>query len=56
MHFCEVCPCPTVTTNGKNLFSFTLGPAYNEQFDAQKCARSSRVLVVTELLNIAVNE
>ena len=25
----------------------TLGSAYNEQFDAQKCIRSSRVLVVS---------
>ena len=34
-----------------NLFtSSTLGLAYNEQFDAQKCARSSTVLGVTELV------
>ena len=34
----------------------TLDPAYNEQFDAQKCVCSGRVLVVTELINIVVNE
>ena len=34
-----------------NLFtSSTLGPAYNEQFDAQKCAGSSPVLGITELV------
>ena len=36
-------------------FPSTLGPAYSEQFDAQKCARSSRVLVVTELFNSSVH-
>ena len=30
----------------------TLGPAYDEQFDAQKCARGSRVLDIAELVNI----
>ena len=34
----------------------TLGPAYNEQVDAKKTARCRRVLIVTELFNIAVNE
>ena len=29
-----------------------LGPAYNEQFDAQKCILSSRVLVPSEHFNI----
>ena len=34
-----------------NLFtSSTLGPACNEQFDAQKCAGSSPVLGITELV------
>ena len=32
------------------------GPIYNKQFNAQNCARSSRVLVVTELFNSVVNE
>ena len=27
-----------------------MGPAYSEQFDAQKCARISRMLIVTEIL------
>ena len=34
----------------------TLGPAYNEQIDAQKIARCMRVLAVTELFNSAVND
>ena len=34
----------------------TLGPAYIEQIDAKKTARCRRVLVVTELFNIAVND
>ena len=34
----------------------TVGPTYNEQFDAQKCGRSSRVLVLTEIFNTAVKE
>ena len=34
----------------------TLGPTYNEHFNAWKSARCSWVLVVTELFNIAVNE
>ena len=34
----------------------TLGPTYNEQFDAQNCSRSSRVFVVTEIFNTAVKE
>ena len=34
----------------------TLGPTCNEQFDAQKCTRSSQVLAVTERFNIVVNE
>ena len=34
----------------------TLGPAYNERFNAWKSVRCSRVFVVTELFNIAVNE
>ena len=33
---------------------YTLGPAYNEQIDAKKTAHCSRVLIVTELFNIAV--
>ena len=35
---------------------FTLGPAYNEHFNAWKSARCSWVLVVTKLFNIVVNE
>ena len=35
---------------------FTQGPAYNEQFDAQKSVCSNRVLVVTKLFNIGVND
>ena len=34
----------------------TPSPAYNEQIDAKKTARSRRVLVVTKLFNIAVND
>ena len=34
----------------------TLGPAYNKHFNAWKSARCSRVLIVTELFNIAINE
>ena len=34
-------------------FSYPLGFAYDEQFDAQICARSNRVFIVTELFNIA---
>ena len=34
----------------------TLGPAYNEQIYAKKTARCRRVLVVTELFYIAVND
>ena len=34
----------------------TLGPTYNEQFDAQNCACCSRVLVVTEPFSIVVSE
>ena len=37
-------------------FSYALGFASNEQFDAQVCARSSRVFIVIELFNIASNE
>ena len=33
----------------------TLGPAWNEQEDAKKTVRCSRVLIVTEPFNIAVN-
>ena len=36
--------------------SCTLGPAYNEQFDTQKCAGSSRVLIITKPFDIVVNE
>ena len=35
---------------------FTVGSAYNEQFNAQKCPRRSRVLVTSELFNIVVSE
>ena len=38
-----------------SLFDITLGPACNEQIDAKKTARCRGVLIVTELLNIAVN-
>ena len=34
----------------------TLDPAYNEHFNARKSAHCSRVLIVTKLFNIAVNE
>ena len=34
----------------------TLGPAYNEYFNAQRSASSKRVLLVTELFNIVVND
>ena len=34
----------------------TLGPAYDEQLDARKRARSNRVLVVAELTNIVLDE
>ena len=34
----------------------TLGTSYNEQIDAKKTARCSRVLVVTKLFNIVVND
>ena len=34
----------------------TLGLAYNEQIGAKKTARCRRVLIVTELFNIAVND
>ena len=37
-------------------FRDTLGHSYNEQFSAQKCARSSLVFIVTERFNIVVNE
>ena len=43
-------------TNYKLTEKHTLGPAYNEHFNAWKSARCSRVLVVTELFNIGVNE
>ena len=33
-----------------------IGSAYNEQFDAQKCIRSGRVLIVCEHFNIVVND
>ena len=33
----------------------TLSTAYNEQIDAEKTVRCRRVLVITELFNIAVN-
>ena len=39
-----------------HFFEYTLGPAYNEHFNSQKSARSNRVLVVTELFNIVVND
>ena len=35
-----------------NIAQCTLGPAFNEYCDAEKCTRSSRVLVITELINI----
>ena len=35
---------------------FNLSRLHNEYFDAQKCARSSWLLVVTEPFNIAGNE
>ena len=34
----------------------TLGPTYNEQKDAKEYVPSKRVLVVTELSNIVVND
>ena len=34
----------------------TLGPAYNQQIDAKKTACCRRVLIVTKLFNIAVND
>ena len=34
----------------------TLGPAYHEQVDAKKTVRCRRVLIVTEVFNIAVND
>ena len=36
--------------------STTLDPTFNEQIDAKKTARCKRVLVVSKLLNIAVND
>ena len=36
--------------------SMPLGPAYNEQIDANKTARCRGVLIVTEVFNIAVND
>ena len=38
------------------IYLFTLGPAYNEQFEAQKCAHCSWVLIITEPFNIVVSE
>ena len=43
-------------TVNTSYFSYALGFAYDEQFDAQVCARSSRVFIVIELFNIASNE
>ena len=34
----------------------TLGPAYNEHFNAGKCAPSNRVLIVTQHFNNVVND
>ena len=39
-----------------SFFSYALGFAYDEQFDALVCARSSRVSIVIELFNIASND
>ena len=36
--------------------AYTLGPAYNKQKDAKETARYKWVLVVTEFLNMAVND
>ena len=41
---CMICKCTT------------LGTSYNEQIDAKKTARCRRVLVVTKLFNIVVND
>ena len=43
-------------TNDVRIKMITLGPAYNEHFNAQKSARSNWVLVVTELFNTVVND
>ena len=38
------------------LMLITLGPAYNENFEAAEWARSSRLFIVTELFDTVVNE
>ena len=48
------CPQNRVSTNESR--STTLGLACNEQMDAKKTAGCRRLLVVTELFNIAVND
>ena len=45
-----------VLQNLLHVYPGTLGLAYNEQFDAQKCICSSWVLVVSEHFNIVVND
>ena len=51
-----------ITCTGKNYVIMThtayctLGPAYNEWKDAKETVRSKWLLVVTELVNIAVND